>query len=196
MIKQKLGRTFLTADPHFLHRGSCRWTNSEGERIRPFDDEVKMTDTLIENWNEVVHPENRVYILGDISMSKKGAEYALPKLNGRKVLVAGNHDICKLEFYAKYFDDVRACVEKRGFIMTHIPIHPDCLTRWGVNVHGHTHNNSVMIKETYRKKSLFGLHYTGTRIVPDKRYICVSVEQTDYYPIDMQIIMDRINGKK
>jgi calcineurin-like phosphoesterase family protein len=48
-------------------------------------------------------------------------------------------------------------------ILSHIPIHPDCLGRFGTNIHGHLHQNKL----------------------DDTRYKCVSLEHTDYKPIQI-----------
>ena len=53
--------------------------------------------------------------------------------------------------------------------MSHVPLHPASLGRWGANVHGHLHSNFVKDPVWPDK--------------PDQRYICVSVEHTDYYPL-------------
>lgn len=48
---------------------------------------------LADNWDAVVHPEDTVYVLGDISIN--GGEHALEWMDrrpGNKILVAGNHD--------------------------------------------------------------------------------------------------------
>lgn len=184
------GRTFVTADPHFLHEGVCRFTRNDGSKLRPWTDPIKMTDDLIENWNSVVHPDNRVYVLGDLAMNRKGLDYALPKLNGRLILVKGNHDIDKLSYYSQYFDDIRAYVVKKGYIMTHIPIHPQSLGKWKINIHGHLHSNMVMKQGVEVTKGFFGLPRRRSIMVPDERYVCVSVEHTNYYPLDLQDIID------
>jgi calcineurin-like phosphoesterase family protein len=126
---------------------------------------------MVENWNKVVKPIDRVYHLGDVTMSAKASAFEIfRRLNGKKVLIKGNHDLAKLSVYAEHFDDVRGSHQFDGLILTHIPIHPDSLARWGANVHGHTHANSV--KKTQGQK--------------DPRYVCVSVEQINYTPISLE----------
>lgn len=161
------------ADPHFGHAGVCRFTRSDGSKLRPWDDPDRMTEDMIQWYNELVHPEDRVYILGDVAMNRKALDRSVPRLNGRKVLVKGNHDVDKLSYYAQHFDDVRAYVVKKGFIMSHIPIHPGSMGRWVVNIHGH-------------------LHY---QTVGDKRYFCASVEHTDYRPILLDRILEKVGLK-
>lgn len=168
-------KTWVIADPHFGHKGVCKFTQNDGVTpLRPWDDPAEMDGKLISNWNNVVDDQDRVYVLGDVAFTKK-ALWPLKVLKGRKVLVKGNHDTEKLSVYSELFDDIRACVVKKGFIMTHIPIHPASLSRWQFNVHGHLHSNVVMDGNT-----------------PDERYINVSVEQIDYTPLDLQTILNKI----
>lgn len=165
-------QTWLYADPHFFHEGVCKFSRSDGSALRPWNDATSMSEDMIAWYNELVRPEDRVYILGDVAMNRRALDKCLPRLTGRKVLVKGNHDIDKLSYYSQYFDDVRSYVVKKGFILSHIPIHPGSMGRWDVNIHGHLHYQQV--------ESL-----TNGRVGPqyDPRYKCVSVEHTDYRPI-------------
>lgn len=54
-----------------------------------------MDDTLIARWNDTVGTQDLVWVLGDYALGdyRKGLSY-LPRLNGTKVLVSGNHDRC------------------------------------------------------------------------------------------------------
>lgn len=170
----KGGKTWVTADPHFGHTNICKFTNFDGTPVRPWDDVNEMTEALIANWNSVVHDDDRVYLLGDVAMNRKGLDQSLPRLKGRIVLVRGNHDIDKLSYYSNYFEDVRACVVKKGFVLSHIPIHPDCMDRWGVNIHGHLHNNTIKLPDKSE----------------DNRYVCVSVEKTGYFPVELTKVLE------
>ena len=138
-----------------------------------------MSEWMIAEYNKMVDPGDRVYILGDVAMNRKALDRSVPRLLGRKVLVKGNHDIDKLSYYSQYFDDVRAYVVKKGFILSHIPIHPESMGRWVVNIHGHLHYRRVL------------LPYPGSKEVPDERYVCVSVEHTDYRPV----LLDKVLAK-
>lgn len=66
-------------------------------------------DFIVRRHNEVVGPDDIVWIVGDI-VCKNNPE-ALPqiaRLNGRKVLFRGNHDVFTDEQYAPYFEEIVA----------------------------------------------------------------------------------------
>lgn len=158
--------TFLTSDLHLGHAGILAFKDKNGHPLRPFTDLEEMHSTIITNWNSIVKPQDKVYVLGDVVI-KRWAFNVLEGLNGDKVLIKGNHDIFKLKDYLPYFRDVRAYSLLDRAFLSHIPIHPDSLSRWRANIHGHTHCNFMMTP--------FGK--------PDPRYINVCVEQTNYTPI-------------
>lgn len=93
---------WFTSDTHFDHK------NIIGYCDRPFRDLDAMNRALIVNWNAVVNPDDLVYHLGDFAFASAGrvAEIA-GQLNGRKVLVKGNHDSCSMAAYIRAgFEDV------------------------------------------------------------------------------------------
>ena len=166
---------FLVSDTHFGHAGVCRFTREDGfTKLRPWTDPEEMDEAMVKLWNETVGKRDKVYMLGDIVINRKALS-TLGRLNGDKVLIRGNHDIFKLEDYTKYFRDIRATHIMKGLIFTHIPIHHDSLARFGCNVHGHLHEKRVMLDDEI-----------------DNRYICVSVEHTDFKPISLEDLRDRI----
>lgn len=173
--------TFFISDTHFGHKNIINFKRNDNTPLRPFDSVEEMDDVLVENWNKVVNQKDTVYHLGDVVINRKSLS-TLDRLNGRKVLIKGNHDIFKLKDYAKYFDDIRAykVMPAHGIICSHIPIHPDSLARWEFNIHGHLHANNVKIVD-------------APLDINDSRYINVSVEQINYTPISFNEILDKIN---
>ena len=167
---------FFISDSHFAHSNILTFLNQDGSNLRTFESVEHMDEHMVHCWNKTVSPNDKVYHLGDVCMSKKHLPI-LARLNGEKVLVKGNHDKEKLNEYTKYFKDVRGSHQFDGLIMTHIPIHPASLARWGLNVHGHTHSNSVMRDHTTNPSK---------PQIRDPRYFCVSVEQINYTPISLE----------
>lgn len=164
-------KTFVYSDPHFYHNNICKFLNYDGTKVRPWDDAETMTEEMIQWYNECVNDQDRVYILGDVAFTAACMKASVSRLKGRKVLVPGNHDPNKMRKYFDLFDDVRGYVVKKGFIMSHIPIHEGSLSRWRLNIHGHLHNNAV--------KDMFAGHQLQS---DDLRYYCACVERTNFRP--------------
>ena len=180
---------FLYSDPHFSHAGVCRFMRADGvTKLRPFDDPQEMDEHLIERFNDTVRPNDKVYFLGDIVINRRALDAVLPRLNGDKVLIRGNHDIFRDTEYRKYFRELRAYHVMNGLILSHIPIHEASMNRFGTNIHGHLHEKRVMKAIGVDKDT--GKVLYGSNI--DPRYHCVCVEQTDYAPILFEEVQKRI----
>jgi calcineurin-like phosphoesterase family protein len=168
---------FLYSDPHFSHYGVCKFLRSDGiTKLRPWDNPEEMDDELVRRFNERVGPNDKCYFLGDVAINRRGLQ-VLERINCKNlVLIKGNHDIFKLEDYTQYFRDIRGYHVMNGLILSHVPIHPESLGRFGKNLHGHTHSNRVLLSN-------------GDI---DYRYHCVCVEQTDFAPILFEDVLKRI----
>ena len=166
---------FLVSDTHFGHAGVCRFTCDDGvTKIRPWTDPEEMDEEMVQRWNERVGKNDKVYHLGDVVINRK-ALGIMRRLNGDKVLIRGNHDIFRDDEYRQHFRELRAYHVLNGMILSHIPLHPESLGRFGVNIHGHTHQRRVMNNGEI-----------------DFRYHCVCVEQTDFAPILFEDVIRRI----
>ncbi len=60
--------------------------DNEGKRLREFDTVEEMDELMVERWNSVVHPQDKVYHLGDVVMHKRALPI-LARLNGEKFLL-------------------------------------------------------------------------------------------------------------
>ena len=165
---------FFASDHHFHHKNILTFKDAEGNTLRDFTDVEHMNEHMVYMHNSVVNPQDKVYFLGDVTMARnaKGLEI-LARMNGEKVLIKGNHDLCSAQQYLQYFKDIRGSHQFDGMILTHIPIHPESLARWGLNVHGHLHSNVVKLSLAQ---------------IPDRRYFNVSVERINYTPISLEQI--------
>ncbi len=87
-----MSELWFTSDHHFGHANILSYCKGRAERWSSVEE---MNVGLIERWNAVVAPTDRVYVLGDAAMGKRAETVPLYRqLNGRKVLVPGNHDNC------------------------------------------------------------------------------------------------------
>lgn len=169
---------FVTSDLHLGHAKMLDFVRPDGEPLRPFSSLDEMHETIIMKWNKKVHQKDRVYILGDVAISRNALPL-LNELNGAKILVRGNHDIYKLKDYLPYFEDIRGAFFRGGdstmpggIIFTHIPVHPDNLQgHYLGNVHGHLHCHLV-IKDGQA----------------DRRYFNACLERNDFEPVALENI--------
>lgn len=80
-------QTFFTSDLHLGHKNVIALCE------RPFHSLEDMHSILIANWNRVVKKDDLVWVLGDFSFSSSTVtKQYLSELQGRKILVQGNHD--------------------------------------------------------------------------------------------------------
>ena len=173
---------YIISDTHFGHAGMLNFLNYDGTRMRPFSSVEEMDELMIENWNKLVKPTDKVYHLGDIFYKSGNSDEIAKRLTGEKVLARGNHDRREARWYLKYFKDVRATFHIDGnYLLGHFPIHPDSKGRFVRMLHGHIHAQTVM-------KLLW--YPTGNGIEPDPWYRNCCVEVNNYSPIPFELIKE------
>jgi calcineurin-like phosphoesterase family protein len=168
-------RTWITSDLHFGHQNIMKFCPQGRARFN--NDLGYMNEQMVKEWNDCVDHDDLVYILGDVAFlpADKATAY-MRRLNGRKVLVEGNHDRKLLndpsfrrEFVEvhKYLDinyDGTKCV------MFHYPIAEwDQMHRGSVHFHGHLHGGASGL-ENYRARDM-GMDATGYIVVEMERAI-------------------------
>lgn len=180
---------WVISDTHFNQESMLTFRDWEGVATRPgFRDVEHMDELMMDNWNSVVKPGDKVYHLGDVvnSLDSHGwMEANWKKLNGQKRLIVGNHDDIKMLANGKYFAAIAMwrMFPEFGLLLSHAPLHQGTLLRpklsdgftpvdksnpdlWfeAINIHGHIHSNPS----------------------PPGPYRCVSVEQINYTPINIE----------
>ena len=157
-------KIYVTSDSHWNHSRMLGFeTSTRGLMFHTVD---AMNKTMIDNWNAIVNHEDIVYHLGDVYFGRQDeAASILSSLKGRKRLILGNHDNGKDSVLHTFFEKIMVSRIFKEFntILTHIPIHADSLNKekYARNIHGHIHDI----------------------IIPDKRYVNVCVEKTNYTPV-------------
>lgn len=153
---------FFISDTHFDHVNIIKYCN------RPFDTIELMNDALIRNWNAVVKPEDEVWHLGDVCINYKKAFNFISRLNGKKILVLGNHDGNRKQMLSHGFDEtyqdytMRIGIHKVFLMHRPKPLKGYDAGKWVV--HGHTHNHSP-------------------KVDLENKMINMSVEWWDYSPV-------------
>lgn len=81
---------FFTSDTHFNHKNIIEYCK------RPWQTIEDMNNGMIDKWNSVVGVSDTVVHIGDFAMGPKAERYGFVKrLNGKIILVKGNHDDVK-----------------------------------------------------------------------------------------------------
>ena len=165
---------WFTSDTHFGHANIIKYCK------RPFNNVDEMNQTIINNWNTVVAPEDEVYHLGDLAFFNKNEKLTemISQLNGTKYLIIGNHDkYSKGMFYKSGFSSViNGPIKYCNFLLSHVPAEFGN-NKCKANIHGHIHDN---------KKEYF---LNGKNI-----YYNVSVEWHNYTPIKFKTIQEYYNA--
>jgi calcineurin-like phosphoesterase family protein len=128
--------TFFTSDTHFGdHRVITLYR-------RPFADTKAMDEALIARWNERVGPEDDIWHLGDFARGTKAAAI-LPRLQGRKHLIAGNNDAPEtlaLSDWASIASYAEIVVDATRLVLCHYPFRTwNGIGKGAWNLHGHSH---------------------------------------------------------
>lgn len=155
--------------------------------IRGYEDVDEYNETVIKRWNSVTGKRTIIYNLGDVTMENDKAYHLLSRLKGRHILIGGNHDLRKDQTeLLKYVESISGAMKYKGFICTHIPIHSQEVSRFIGNIHGHMHTETVK-----------RLEYTPMAVkvseTMDFRYLNVSWDQLNGYPISFEEILKKFN---
>ncbi|MBV9656269.1 MAG: hypothetical protein JOZ42_17080 [Acetobacteraceae bacterium] len=94
---------------------------------RSFASVDEMDHFLIVHWNEVVHPDDHVWVLGDFCADRATlADAYLEQLNGSKCLIVGDYDLLEIRRakgweYVDWF--VKILLDEQWIFLSHYPLH-------------------------------------------------------------------------
>lgn len=176
---------WFVSDLHFSHSRVIEYCS------RPYDSVEEMNAALIENYNSCVAEDDTVYNLGDMFMGKgDNIKEVCNKLNGRMLLIQGNHDYKKrvekiVEATQCYVAEVwteRCDVDNLVLTMIHDPEEVDweCLEKISntsgqdyIVLYGHVHDNAPKEME---------------KVAPHVYKFHVGVDTNDYKPVSWDYI--------
>lgn len=156
---------YFTSDTHFGHANIIKYCN------RPFSSTGQMDATLINNINEKVGQNDRLFHLGDFAF--KGSAKYIPSLREQIIcrnifIVPGNHD--RESQLRSHFQVLPQCYmyENDGFRMV--------LCHYAMRVWHHSHHGAGM---------LYGHSHGGLPPVPGAPSFDVGVDSWNYTPISL-----------
>ena len=193
---------YFVSDYHFFHRNIFDY-----EPIRKqFDESIILSyeKEMIKRYNQKVKEEDTVYFVGDIfcgfnqfkkafNLSKPEKDYSkaiLEKMNGKKILIRGNHDHKSDNWYKDLgFKEVEYIIEMDNFLICHYPL---CEKYW----------NKPFIKkeqremwkefiEYFENSKKYCIHgHTHSRESGCRRHFNVSVDVNNFEPVSESDIKD------
>lgn len=131
---------------------------------------------LVSKWNEKVDTNDTVYHLGDFGFGIKKSptdtrslREIREKMNGRIILVAGNHDSCITKTKWLYHVKIDEYVTELEFPNFYIRHHPPSTAKNKPTLCGHVHN--------------------AWKINTELSAVNVGVDVTNYYPLDYEEVI-------
>ena len=157
---------FYTSDEHMLHPNIIKYCS------RPFSNVTEMTETIIENHNEVVKDGDITVHVGDFTLA--GVEVAksiIGRLNGDHVFVIGNHDKWLKNKAPHLWEKT---IEGQHIVCSHYPMYS-----WP--------------KSHYGSWLLYGHHHGRFSI--QCKAIDVGVDTNNFYPYSFEQIKQLMDSK-
>ena len=168
-------KLFFTADTHYGHKNIIRFSERQFTNIETMD------DALIRNWNSTVPQDGIVFHIGDFSFhNAQHSKWILEQLNGRVILIKGNHDKCTTYFKEvheifkiKVADEDGTFGGYNQIILSHFPFAIWDKKHYGSwHLHGHSHG-------TYKP-------------VTNNKILDVGVDCWDYKPVSYKQIKEKL----
>jgi calcineurin-like phosphoesterase family protein len=166
-IQKNHMRIFVISDTHFGH------IRLEELGARP----IEFSEKIVKNWNRLVNPEDLIIHLGDYVVSKTGIwDQIINQLNGRKILVLGNHDKKSMSWYlSNGFDFVCSSFSWDYYNFKILFSHePSDLSEYDINIHGHLH---------------YGEHRKDYKLTD--RHFLFTMETGTYEPLLLKTMIDK-----
>lgn len=174
---------FFTSDSHFNHNNIIRYCN------RPFNNIDEMNEILIQNWNSVVKEDSIVFHLGDFAFcGSHKANEILSRLNGRIILIKGNHDNFQDSILNKFegvYQQLHIEIGNKSIYLNHYPF----LTYSGIyrknpviQLFGHEHINKLYLNKDISRLNL---------LLPSQ--YDVGVDLNNYTPISWKEVSKKID---
>lgn len=135
---------WFISDLHLNHKNIIEYCS------RPFKNVKEMNDEIVLRWNNLVSENDVVYVVGDVFMgSIDDAKHIVDMLNGKKILILGNHDKSKKKMLDLGFSEVYKRLEivledGKKALLCHKPIPESLLEKYDLLIHGHRHGPPIV----------------------------------------------------
>lgn len=201
LLKRDMGKLFFWSDPHFFHKNVIRLCD------RPFNNLAHMHAAMMENYNEVVGPQDTCIWVGDCFFMKNSTRVLeiMENLNGYKILVRGNHDFGMRKMTNMGFDLVTDELwlklhDTYTVQVKHYPFRPSAFKQLKMNVLQRFLAKRVDLRYKHRRPKDNGqilIHgHTHQKKTFVGRSIHVGVDSNSFTPVSEDTIVNYIKGLK
>ncbi len=140
-------KTFVISDLHFNDQKIIDFERKQFVSLEEHN------EFIIQEFNKVVSKDDLTYFLGDLGFgSPKEIKELVKRLNGRKILIFGNHDIFSDESAKEMgFEEIyhHPIYVAPNVILSHEPVMEAYKNPYVINVHGHLHNSELAEKNFF-----------------------------------------------
>jgi len=153
---------------------------------RPFSSMEEMDKYMIDMWNSVVSPEDRVIYGGDFTLSSKRQYHKLVsnwliQLHGTKILVKGNHDRSRNKMVELGFESAHLYYVENNILVVHHLRESWHRIRHLIDevdyvLYGHVHNRII--------EEVHGVN------VNNEKFINICVEPLQYIPHTIEQLIE------
>jgi len=190
-LEEKFDKIFLISDTHFLHNNIIKYANRPKEH----------NEIMFENWNNTVGDNDLIIHVGDITVGaykyENGEEFIkkiLGKLNGKKVLIRGNHDKKNDSYYNHYGFVVYDYIIIDGiYLINHYPPFEKNDPKY-IKDKQVQYNKELMNEDGVKDcEFLIHGHQHGNKYPNHNKCFNVTVERINYKPIELQCVLEKLN---
>lgn len=172
---------FCYSDPHYGHTNIIKYCD------RPFSDVDHMKWEMIARYNAMVRTDQTVLWFGDCAMGGIDLSKVLDKLNGKKLLIRGNHDksterMLGAGFESVYDGPLYHTIGGFDFVLSHYP----------PKTYQDPHDSRYQDRKPMLKDKEICIHgHTHETIQVDvaRRRIHVGVDAWNYAPVPMEEVL-------
>ncbi|RVG70873.1 metallophosphoesterase [Sinorhizobium meliloti] len=175
-------RKLFTADLHLGHHGILRHCSA----TRPYGTVEDMDRAIVERINERVSKDDLLYVVGDFALSGD-AEYVrhlFNAINGRKVLILGNHDLDSKGRISKTIRDLPWDIP---------PTHALETTDEGCHIYLHHYGCRVWPRHLRGSYHLFGHSHGGLPPLGRSRDVGIDCTDTGFGPMTFAEIKESLD---
>lgn len=211
MSSKNRKRLFFTSDLHFGHRNILKHCPNRCDYIDSYHnntaDAIKQHDeVIIKRWNSLVKDCDTVVVLGDVKLCANAyGRECISRLNGKKILVKGNHDESNTKMINYGFDwacdQMMLNIGGNPVLLSHYPYKPP---KWKIVwlrfKQLFSKKTLVALKHLKQKpynRGLFLLHgHTHQSKKNIGRMIHVGLDSWNMFPVSEDMILSYIDSIK